>query len=204
MMQYQKESVKNAILEAAKNEFIDKGYQGASIRTIADQAGVSVSNIYNYFDSKDEILNKVLQPILRKIEWGKNYIVECDLDHSTKKVLNLERHKEFLLKAANFIDENRELLKVLIFKSYGSTLENYKEDIIEWYVGFWHQYIEDSRGQIEISDYVIRNIAGVWCNFLEDIIQYNIGGEELEQLVEEITIFGFGGWNKLVEYKKTN
>lgn len=48
------------ILDAALNIFANKGYHAASIATIAKEAGISKGLIYNYFNSKEEILRETL------------------------------------------------------------------------------------------------------------------------------------------------
>jgi AcrR family transcriptional regulator len=201
-MQYQKENVKNAILKAAKTEFIAKGYQGASLRNIAGQADVAVSNIYNYFNNKDEIFKEVLQPVLTKIEAGKKFLAETEfkeLEASGEK-LDLATHQKLLMKSGEFIDENRGLLKLLIFEAYGSSLENYKEELIDWYVNIWGQYVEQNR--VEVDKFIFRNIAGIWYNALEEALRRDIRGARFKNLVREMTIFVFGGWNKLIDWKQ--
>lgn len=47
---------REAILEAAAQVFTDKGYNGASIRDIADAANVADGTIYNYFANKEALL----------------------------------------------------------------------------------------------------------------------------------------------------
>ena len=44
------------ILTAAVNEFLEKGYEGASVDSIARRAGLTKGGIYHHFRSKDEIL----------------------------------------------------------------------------------------------------------------------------------------------------
>ena len=44
------------ILRAAGRVFRVRGYSGASMREIADEADLSAANLYNYFRGKDEIL----------------------------------------------------------------------------------------------------------------------------------------------------
>ncbi len=44
------------ILQAATEVFGRKGFHGATIHEIAEEAGISEGTIYNYFDSKDELL----------------------------------------------------------------------------------------------------------------------------------------------------
>jgi AcrR family transcriptional regulator len=50
----------NVILSSALELFSQKGYLGASMDSIAMKAKVSKGNLYNYFESKDELLEAVL------------------------------------------------------------------------------------------------------------------------------------------------
>ena len=50
-----------AILNAALAAFGAHGFNGASMRTVARGAGTSLSNLYNYFPSKDHLLAEVLR-----------------------------------------------------------------------------------------------------------------------------------------------
>lgn len=61
-MQTLKEEISQRILDAARDEFYDKGYEGSSIRTIAAKADITPGNIYRYFPSKEELLNAILEP----------------------------------------------------------------------------------------------------------------------------------------------
>jgi AcrR family transcriptional regulator len=48
------------ITSAAHRLFLERGYHGASMRQIAQAAGISLSGIYNHFSSKEEIFLAVL------------------------------------------------------------------------------------------------------------------------------------------------
>ena len=52
-----REEMRQRILEAAKGIFLEKGFQAASLRNIADRIGYSAGNIYLYFQDKDEIFH---------------------------------------------------------------------------------------------------------------------------------------------------
>src|SRR6201990_3081852 len=47
------------ILEAAERIFVAEGYEGATIRKIADEVGVSSTALYMHFRDKDEILLEI-------------------------------------------------------------------------------------------------------------------------------------------------
>ena len=44
------------IIQAAVDEFLENGYDGTSMESIARRAGVSKGGLYHHFSSKDEIL----------------------------------------------------------------------------------------------------------------------------------------------------
>ena len=48
---------KELILESALELFAENGFHATSISQIAKKAGISKGLIYNYFESKNEILN---------------------------------------------------------------------------------------------------------------------------------------------------
>lgn len=52
---------KEDIIMAALEQFAKRGYHDASIAQIAKQAGVSKGLIYNYFDSKEDLLDSIFE-----------------------------------------------------------------------------------------------------------------------------------------------
>lgn len=57
------------IIQAALNVFSTYGFQGASIEQIAGESGISKSNLFYYFSSKEELYVEVLSQVLE--EWLK-------------------------------------------------------------------------------------------------------------------------------------
>ncbi len=54
------EGNKEHIEEAAKQLFIKHGFHGTSMRLIAAQADVSLGNLYNYYKTKEDILESII------------------------------------------------------------------------------------------------------------------------------------------------
>lgn len=67
-MQTQKEEIKSAVIEAAKNEFLKRGFKDSSMRTIAKKANTSLGNLYNYYKNKEAILDEVVGDIPSSID----------------------------------------------------------------------------------------------------------------------------------------
>lgn len=57
------ERTRKNILEAAREEFFEKGFKGARIESIAKKAGVKNQLIYHYFKGKTELLEAVMSDL---------------------------------------------------------------------------------------------------------------------------------------------
>ncbi len=77
----EKEARKNAIVEAAKTVFFEKGFQGTTMDQIAKAAELSKGSLYIYFPSKEELYVTVLvegleilhQKFSKAVEGKKNW-----------------------------------------------------------------------------------------------------------------------------------
>ena len=65
MVQVKKAEVRESILEAAAQLFVEKGYAGTSASEIGQRAGVAPSAIYTYFESKLDLFYQVYSPWLK-------------------------------------------------------------------------------------------------------------------------------------------
>jgi AcrR family transcriptional regulator len=66
-MQILKDNVKLNILEAACEVFFQNSYKNASMRIIAGKSGITVGNLYRYFNNKADILDTLLTPVSTKL-----------------------------------------------------------------------------------------------------------------------------------------
>lgn len=62
------ESRKNRIEEAARELFIGQGFHATSMRDIAKGAGVSLGNLYNYYETKDAIFESIVAKYMEVID----------------------------------------------------------------------------------------------------------------------------------------
>ena len=60
-MKIKDESINGKLLECAKAEFMEKGFADASMRTIAERAGVTTGMLYSRFADKSEIFRELVE-----------------------------------------------------------------------------------------------------------------------------------------------
>ncbi|MBQ8182277.1 MAG: TetR/AcrR family transcriptional regulator [Clostridia bacterium] len=104
------------ILNVARNEFADNGFENTSIQQIAKKSGISVGSVYKYFENKETLFTAVVQEGLSSLE---------------KLLLDLSSSEEdILLKAEKIIRallvysrENPELVKLYCSLTTGGNSE---------------------------------------------------------------------------------
>jgi AcrR family transcriptional regulator len=78
------------IMEAAMELFMQRGYHGTSVSMIANQAGVSTGLMYNYFQSKVELLQEIVQEGLNVIQSSMVHIDQIeDPKEKTKAMIDM-------------------------------------------------------------------------------------------------------------------
>jgi TetR/AcrR family transcriptional regulator, cholesterol catabolism regulator len=199
-MQITKEKIEKRILTIARQEFLKYGFTGSSMRKIAKKAKITTSNIYNYFKNKDEIFTRILTPTINEIlnsitiEQNIQYLVEIkqwDLNTIHEKV-------EFINK---YVDSHRKELELLLFKSFGSSLENFREEFIDKYTNFFIINLKLLNEKFpfinaDLSYYTIRRLASFFVNVISDIIRYKLNYVEIQKFMKEIVVFFYFGFFK--------
>jgi AcrR family transcriptional regulator len=109
--QSSKEKTKVKILEEAVNLIIEKGFKNASMREMANNAGVSNPTIYNYFPTKEKIVYAYIEQkhqqtaeILQEIEDFHTYSLREQLQTLIETELELYlEDREFILQISEMV-----------------------------------------------------------------------------------------------------
>ena len=83
------------ILDAAQRIFIEYGYQGATIRKIADEVGVSSTALYMHFRDKSEILVEISQSAFAQVIAQNDSIAAAEPDPILRVRKILEAYIDF-------------------------------------------------------------------------------------------------------------
>jgi AcrR family transcriptional regulator len=73
------------ILAAARQEFAEKGFAGATLRSIAQAAGVNIALIAHYFENKDGLFMATIE-LPAPIREGLREFLACDDDHAAERL----------------------------------------------------------------------------------------------------------------------
>ncbi len=202
-MQVRKEEIRKKILDIAREEFIQNGFIKTSMRTIAKKSTITTSNIYNYFENKDSVFAEILEPTISKIKKTLNALDNLRV-MGEDDIWSFEFIKRQFDLLMQFVDKNREDLDLILFKSHGSCIQNFKDEVIEKYteLNMKHlKYLSKTHPEMNtnLSRFFIHNISSFYANIINEIIMHNISYEEMKKYSEEIIIFVYYGYKELIK-----
>ncbi len=205
-MQIQKDDINRRILVVARKLFITNGVRQTSMRQIACNSGIAVSNIYNYFQSKDELFRAVLTPLLNAID---RYVESHNQDrHITLDIFELKEFQEESIRdMLQLIKEYKPELRLLFFHAETTSLEGYKDKLIERQYIIGVEFLKLMKRRFpqldtNISPFMLRVSSNSWMMiFLELLKQENIEDEVIRIGLNQWSTYSIAGWKKLMNVK---
>ena len=122
---------KENLLDCAKEEFMEKGFQNASLRKICSKAGVTTGAVYFFFGDKEGLLaglvDDVYQSVLQTIS---NHLSEMSDSGFAAHSHEIGDHDVFVEELVHELYQNHDAVVLLMSKSTGSKYENIVDSII--------------------------------------------------------------------------
>lgn len=132
------EGVQEKILECAIEEFLEKGYTDASLRTIAEKAETSTNSIYVRFGDKEGLFSALVEPVVAELKEMFQDIQETF--HSFDKETQLREVGQYssgeMLHMVDYIYDHLEVFRLLLDASYGTKFHNF----VDWMVSIEEEY----------------------------------------------------------------
>src|SRR6476619_1652242 len=104
-----REAVRRSILDAARELFVQEGYQNVSIRKIAERIEYSPAAIYGYFPSKDDIFYALAEEGFRLLHGSNDGAFNAQL----AGLEPLERIKTILLRVHDFSRQHPQYFELM-------------------------------------------------------------------------------------------
>ena len=124
-MAWKTTDTKDKLLDAARSEFSEYGYNDASLRRIAATVGIAAPSVYNHFSSKAEMFAALVEPVIQKVSETFHATDDQKQDalnqHNTDQAFEKSDTMRPIL---DFVFDNLEDVKLLLFCSQGTEYEN--------------------------------------------------------------------------------
>ena len=192
------------ILRAAMAEFLDKGFQGASLRQIVKNAGVTTGAFYGYFSSKEALFNALVEPhaaaLMGRFMEAQTSFAELPEEQQPEH-MGVES-SDCVHWMVEYICQHRQPVKLLLTRAEGTGYEHFVHNMVEVEVEYTLQYMEVLRHlgkDIPVLDKSLCHIiASGMMGGIFEIVIHDMPREQALRDVDQLRDFYTAGWLKLM------
>lgn len=190
-MARQIEGVAERIVDAAKREFLDKGYVDASLRTIAAEADTSTNSIYVRFGDKEGLFSAIAEPVLN--EMTERFIRIQERFHLMTPEEQAERMPKYAdggtSELIDYMYEHLEEFRLLLDASYGTRFHNFVDELVRIEVEYTYKFMEAVGYSDKFGDAVTQKLLHiVTTSRFESIFEIICHGMSREEATEYIEL----------------
>jgi len=189
MAQILKDECREKIIKAAKEEFLKKGYKGASLRRIADKAGMTVGNLYRYYNNKEDLNKQIVVSTLDKIEDTLNSLTDNKISIETRvfdakmnKYELIEALDSFAIKMCDIYQEASEEFGIVMLHS------KLNDKFVNWFFNIAmtliSQNYDPKKGTINIEELANAHANSVWAGVKNIIVKSKLNSDDKKQLIK--------------------
>ena len=145
------------ILDAAARLFREQGFAATTLRQIAKRANIEAASVYYYFESKDEILDEVLELGIRAVFTAVEAAVDdvpAGASERTRIEAAITAHLYTLLKYSDYTSAN-----ISIFGQVSRKAQNRNRKLRRLYADYWNALFESAQQKGEIAPDVDLSLA---------------------------------------------
>lgn len=189
-MARQIEGVTERIVDAAKREFLDKGYVDASLRTIAAEADTSTNSIYVRFGDKEGLFSAIVEPVLN--EMTERFIRIQERFHLMTPEEQAERMPKYAdggtSELIDYMYEHLEEFRLLLDASYGTRFHNFVDELVRIEVEYTYKFMEAVGYSDKFGDAVTQKLLHIVTTSrfesIFEIIRHGMSREEATEYIE--------------------
>ena len=184
------------IKEAAYKEFLEKGFEKASMRNIAKTAGITTGAFYSRFENKDALYKTVFEDVTTKLERLFEILKPAYYRGAERGVGGiLEVIEMEMLGVTGLIYDNYQLFQLLFLKSHGSEMEFYFDQIIDKKINDTLQYFKG----FYADENTLRLILINQYETYKQIIKHDYSKEDAMRCLQEVMRFYKFGWKGILK-----
>lgn len=202
------EGVSEKILACAKEEFLEKGYSEASLRTIAAKADTTTGSIYSRFGGKEGLFGAIVQPAADEftgifLQTQKKFHEE---DVENQPGLMDKYVTVGMDRMLDCIYEHFEEFQLLLDASYGTKFQNFVEHLVEIETEYTYKFMNaiqfQNEGEEEIPEEFIHIMTTALFESAFEVVRHRMPREKADRYIKMLEKYHYGGWNEIINFNK--
>ena len=205
MSENEKTTLQN-ILSAAKAEFLEKGFRGASLRNIVKTANVTTGAFYGYYKSKEELFDALVG---EQADYMMYYYKKAQEDFEKlppeeQPEKTGEISGQCMEKMLDYAYENLDEFKLILQCSEGTRYESYVHDMVEVEINATHKFndvLKSLGRESKLLNPQLEHmlVSGMFAAYFEMVI-HEMPKEQAREYLKDLRAFYTAGWQKIMGF----
>ena len=196
-IEYEKRTL---LIEAAKKEFKEKGYNKASLRSICSKAGVTTGALYFFFENKEDLFSSIVDPPVEELKQMIFEHFKEDRDFlgrlNTMDLGDLD-HSDMAELVVDHIYKNYDAFILLLSGSKEDALEERIDEFVELMEKSTAMMVSESRFYT-IDPFMTHWMAHTTVDSVVHVIKHEKDLMSAKKRIQSIMNYLVIGWVKLV------
>ena len=194
-------NTREKILNAAKQEFLERGFAGTNVRAIAEKAGVTTGALYNLFKNKDGIFEALVGGVFNEFLniLAYNDVFEArELDMKAGDLSEItEMSRRRFLGMVDFFYANWDAMKLIACCSKGSAYERIFDKAIDLTEKETLRLltVDGVKMSRRIKFFIHVMVTSHFDN-LKEIFYHDLTKSEAADFILDFNVYHCGGWKQ--------
>ena len=192
------------IIAAAKKEFLTYGFTDASMRHIAEEAGMSASGLYKHFASKEEMFSALVEPAYQ----GLLALFRQEADDQEQVIgtgdVSIWETGQDAKRAVAYIYDHLDAFRLIVCKSQGTKYENTLHDLAVLEEELTLSFMEVLKKQgVKLNDFSEKELHLLTTsnvNAVFQTVEHDFTRDEAMHYADTLDRFFSKGWKEFFGY----
>lgn len=197
------------IIAAAKDEFLEKGYEKASTNAICQKAGITWGALKNRYSDKDGLFCALVSPAAEEfkemLRGANDSFHEQTQEEQERSALHSDRDGEFFV---NYVYDHFGVFRLLLACAGGSSYENYMDELVSIIEASTIRFMKETGHRAVINgraagEKTIHILISSYLYGLFEPVMHNMTKAEAVVYVEELKYFFDVGWADILKISQS-
>lgn len=191
------------IVQAAKREFLEKGFKQASMRSIAARVGMSAAGLYRHFADKEALFAALVAPALAAAEsWFAAHRAReyARLDQNDLDAMWEEGADAAMMMEAVY--PNFDAFKLLICRSEGTRYANYLHELVMLEQKETLSFLDEARKRgyavNEVREDELHLLLSAYVTALFEVVVHDFAPADAQHYLQTFQSFFYPGWRAIL------
>lgn len=201
------QGVSERIIACAKEEFLEKGYSDASLRTIAARADTTTGSIYSRFGDKKGLFSAIVEPAANHlVSMFKRVQEDFHEVEPEKQAKEMNQYvASGMEEMVDYIYDNFEIFQLLLDASYGTKFQDFVEQLVEIETEYTYKFMETIHFQNEDGEVITEEFIHIMTRALFEsmfeVVRHKMDKETALKYLAMIERYHYGGWNTIYRFE---